>query len=257
METNSRKVLDHGKVTLIDHMGDDYRILESARISTGAEPTKGEVKDRGLIRYLYKNKHLTPFEQVVTTWRIKAPLFVIQQLLRHRTTSVNQMSSRYTSLPVEYYVPESFRVQSVTNHQGSGENVSEGVHHTALHMYKEAIDNCFDRYDFFTGLDISKEQSRMVLPVSQYSELYMTVNLRNLFHFLELRLHSHAQYETRVYAEVMMDILSHIEGLRWSIEVFDEFRKLSEAYQDAINRAGKDTSRLLKLLNTYDENEKT
>jgi thymidylate synthase (FAD) len=250
---SSRDVLDHGKVSLVDYMGDDYRILESARISTGSEPKKGDDKDRGLIRYLYKNQHMSPFEQVVTTWRMKAPLFVIQQLLRHRTMAFNQMSSRYTSLPEEWYTPEMFRTQSKTNHQGSDGSVPEGVNLTVEHMYNDHITESFQKYKFFSGLDVANEQSRMVLPVSQYSELYFTVNLRNLFHFLDLRLHHHAQYEIRVYAIAILEMLKEIEDLKWSIEVFEEFRELSEAYQNAINRAGKNTSKLIDHLNTFSE----
>lgn len=246
-------VLDHGRVTLIDIMGDDYRILESARISTGAEPSKGEEKDRGLIRYLYKNEHLTPMEQVVTTWRIKAPLFVVQQLLRHRSSSFNQMSSRYTELPQEHYTPEVFQRQSTSNHQGADEPLDPHQNEQMQTIYNELIHESYNIYNLMVETaDVAKEQARMILPVSQYTELYVTMNLRNLFHFLSLRMESHAQYEIRVFAEAMLEILREYDGLKWSVEVFEEFNELSVAYKSAINRAGKNSGSLLDYLNRFE-----
>lgn len=247
---HTREVLDHGRVTLIDYMGSDSRILESARISTGSAPSKGEVKDRGLIRYLYKNGHLTPFEQVTTTWRIKLPIFVARQWMRSRTQSFNEMSARYTELPEEYYTPTDFRIQAIDNHQGStpGGDFDESL----LEDYKDTIQECYDHYHDLLENGVAREHARMVLPVSQYTEFYTTMNLRNLFHFLALRLDDHAQYEIRVYGEAMLDILKEIQSLTWSVEVFEEFHNLEQAYRGAINRVGKDTSGLLNTLINFE-----
>ena len=119
------KVLDFGEVELIDRMGDDYRILQSARVSTGSSAKKGDKEDRGLIRYLYKNQHLSPFEQVQFTFRIKCPIFVARQWFRHRTFSYNEYSGRYSKMIEEMYLPENFRVQGIKNHQGSGLPISK------------------------------------------------------------------------------------------------------------------------------------
>jgi thymidylate synthase (FAD) len=142
---NYRNVLDYGKVSLIDYMGDDYRILESARISTGAEPIKSDDKDRGLIRYLYKNQHLTPFEQAVLTWRIKCPIFIARQWHRHRTQSINEISGRYTKLPQESYTPKMFHKQSQTNHQGAGDPII--MTNEISYLYRTPITTSYSSYN--------------------------------------------------------------------------------------------------------------
>lgn len=250
--TNSEQ---KGFVELIDWMGDDYRILESARVSTGSPPSKGEKKDRGLIRYLYKNRHMSPFEQVTLTFKIKAPLFVIQQLLRHRTFSFNQFSGRYAEMPMEFYVPKDFRSQSETNHQGSGDYLSEEVSQEAGTEMKDFFDESYETYKELVDMGVVREQARSVLPSAMYSVLYVTMNLRNLFHFLTLRMDEHAQWEIREYARVMYILSSNIEGLKWSFEVFDEFRYIDSLYQEAINVSKRNTADLIEALEAYIESK--
>lgn len=246
---DKREVLNHGFVELVDFMGDDYRILQSARVSTGGDSTKGDKKDKGLIRYLYKNKHLTPFEQVTLTWHVKCPIFVARQWMRHRTQSFNEYSARYSELSNEYYEPETLYTQSKQNHQGISNEPVE--HYVAMEVFYTALDDSRGAYEYLLEHDVAKEQARMILPVSQFTEFYVTMNLRNLFHFLELRMDSHAQKEIRVYANAMFDMLKQLNGLKWSVAAFDEFRELEEAYREAINVAGLNTEDLLTHLRGF------
>jgi thymidylate synthase (FAD) len=229
-------VLDHGFVELIDRMGDDYRILQSARVSTGGEAKKGDESDRGLIRYLFRNQHLTPFEQVTLTFHVKAPIFVVRQWFRHRAASYNEISARYSELPGEYYIPEEWRLQGVKNHQGSGDAVPAGELAEELDFkYDEALKVADDTYRNALRKGVSREMARFVMPVAQYTEFYETINLRNLFHFLELRLHEHAQLETRAYADAIYRILKTIDGLKWTLEIFDETLRVDFAIQELKN----------------------
>lgn len=247
-------VLDHGFVELVDFLGDDQKILKSARVSTGSTGSKGDVKDRGLIRYLYKNKHLTPFEQVTMTFHVKCPIFVARQWMRHRTQSYNEYSARYSEMIEDVYTPiEVFR-QSESNHQGrSTETVEDSslITEDIREMYREVN----DFYNELLKDGVAKEQARVVMPVGQYTEFYTTMNLRNLFAFLTLRLDEHAQYEIRVYAEAMLEIIEHdMDDLKWSVEVFREFFALEQAYTKAINACGKDSAPLLKTLQEFGGN---
>lgn len=253
MENNERRVLDHvGFVRLIDVMGDDYRVLQSARVSTGGEASKGDKKDRGLIRYLYKNKHLTPFEQVVTTWHVKAPIFVARQWMRHRTQSFNEYSSRYSPMPMEVYLPGQLYQQSEQNHQGSGVELDPELNSDYLDDMNATFEDGLDMYtELISEAGVAKEQARMVLSVSHYTEFYTTVNLRNLFHFLSLRLDEHAQFEIRMYAESMMSILKDLDGLKWSVAAFEEFNELEQIFNKAINASKTDTSGLADWLRQY------
>jgi len=219
--------LDHGFVELVDSMGDDYRILQSARVSTGGVAKKGDKADRGLIRYLYKNDHLSPFEQVMFTFHCKLPNFIMKQYLRHRTFSTNEYSQRYSKVDSDYYIPKEWRLQGLTNHQGSGEAISQFSKEDYTIPYTEGIDKIQSLYENMIKDGVAKEMARMVLPSSMYTEFYFTADLRNLFHFLELRLHEHAQYEIRVFAEAIKRILSNMEELKWSMEIFEEMTGLN------------------------------
>ncbi len=242
-------VLDKGFVELIDLMGDDYRILQSARVSTGSTPKKGDARDRGLIRYLYRNQHMSPFEQVTLTFHVKAPIFVVRQWFRHRTASYNEASARYKELPVEIYDPEEWRVQGKINHQGSGEMIANAELTGELKQsYKETSDLEAETYRKMLDKGVSRELARLVMPVGQYTEFYETVNLRNLFHFLELRLHEHAQYEIRVFADVLLQILKSRKELTWSVEVFEEMMELDHLVQKLKNSYKNETAELKKGL---------
>jgi len=241
------KCLDHGFVEFIDKMGNDYRILESARMSTGGVGKTTKEKDRGLIRYLYRNKHLTPFEQVTITLHMKMPIFVMRQLIRHRTQSVNEFSGRYSEMPQEFYTPDKFYQQSTKNHQGTGE-VFEDQEQFG-HLYRSPIASSYSSYFMMLDIGVAKEQSRLVLPLAQYTEFYTTMNLRNLFHLLSLRLHPHAQYEIRVYAKAILQILRSVGDLKWSIEIFEEINELEEIFQNLLNDYKDDFSLLKEKLN--------
>lgn len=228
-----KNVLDKGSVELIDYMGDDYRVLQSARVSTGGVAKKGDKRDRGLIRYLYRNKHATPFESCVFTFKVKAPIFVARQWMRTRSASYNEFSARYSEVKNEFFIPENMRRQGEKNHQGSGEDITDtGL----IHSYQDAISNSKEIYDSYIDLGVAREMARCVLPVSQYTEFYFTINLRNLFHFLNLRLHHHAQHEIRVYAQAILEILKELEDFHWSVEIFEEMNDIENLIQSCTEK---------------------
>lgn len=227
------KCLDHGYVELVDVLGDDYRILQSARISTGGVAAKGDKQDRGLIRYLYKNQHMSPFEMVVLTFKMKAPNFVMKQILRHRTFSFNEYSQRYSKVKDDYYVPKEWRLQGVSNHQGSGEPMSD-LRVELTEDYDATVEDALSNYNRMLNNGVAKEMARMVLPSSMYTEFYFTVDLRNLLHFLELRMHEHAQFEIREFANGISRILHGIEDLIWTMEIFDEMTSLNYKLQEKL-----------------------
>ena len=229
------RFLDHGFVELVDSMGDDYRVLQSARVSTGGEARKGDKQDRGLIRYLYKNKHLTPFEQVVFTFHAKVPNFVMKQYLRHRTFSTNEYSQRYSEVGVDYYIPDEWRNQGKTNHQGSGESFNKERNEWLTQMYMDTVGEATARYQDMIDTNVAKEMARIVLPSSVYTEFYFTVDLRNLLHFLELRLHEHAQLEIRVFAEGILEILKKRDELKWTMEIFEDMTQLNWMIQELLS----------------------
>jgi len=224
-------VLDHGYVELIDQMGDDFRILEAARMSTGADARKGDEKDRKLIRYLYTQGHTSPLEQCLYTFRLKMPLFVIAQWNRHRTARLNQASARYKEFAWEVYFPEEWRKQDTTNKQSS-EGVFTGVVH---HDITESLNFAYDEAEtFYSGAlyeGVSREQARIIMPAGQYSELIWNMDLHNLFHFLEVRDHPHAQYEIRVYAQAILKLLHEHGNIPWALEIFEQVRKVRYAIQ--------------------------
>lgn len=233
-------LLNSGFVELVDKMGDDYSILRAARTSTGSEAKKGDVKDRSLIRYLYRNEHMTPFEFVQLTFHVKAPIFVARQWFRHRTASYNEASARYKEFDWDVFFPDKWRVQDGGNKQSS---LGEAEHQGLLSQMVEGIyRKSHQAYDAMLGHGIAREQARTVMPVGQYTEFFLSTNLRNLFHFLELRMDGHAQYEIRVFAEAIYGILSQIDELKWSVEVFNDVRKLKEAFYSAMNKAFKEKS---------------
>jgi len=245
---SGKKVLDHGFVELVDIMGDDYRVLQSARVSTGGSASKGEVQDRGLIRYLYKNGHVSPFDQVVTTWHIKAPIFVLRQWMRHWSWRFNEYSGRYSKMIEDMYVPEKFGRQSTVNHQGAGDEFSEDDNDEYRLEFGNRQQEAMELYHHYLENGMAKEQARLLLPLSQYSEMYGTVSLRDLFSFFTQRLDEHAQFEIRQYAETMLSLLEEIGNLKWSISAFNEFRELKTLYDRCINASKKDTYKVKDAL---------
>ena len=199
-------VLDHGFVRVIDYMGDDAAICQAARVSYG-KGTKSVQNDEGLIRYLMRHWHSTPFEMCEIKLHVKLPVFVARQWIRHRTANVNEYSARYSILDREFYIPapEQLAAQSVINNQGRGETLSAEEAARVLEYLKGDAARCYDHYEEMIGQEgqqgLARELARMNLPANIYTQWYWKVDLHNLFHFLRLRADAHAQYEIRVYAE--------------------------------------------------------
>jgi thymidylate synthase (FAD) len=210
MTNQAINVLDHGFVRLVDHMGGDLSVVRSARVSYDAEWRTGEDdgKDAKLIDYLVRNHHTSPFEAVTFTFDVKAPIFVFRQWHRHRTWSFNEVSARYTELPEEFYVPA---LEQITTQHSSNKQMRTTEQHQDAGLIRCAIRNsCLDAFSTYRGLismGTPRELARGVLPVNTYSHMFASVNLLNLMKFLKLRLHEHSQYEIRVFAEAMLELI--------------------------------------------------
>ena len=204
----AHEVLDHGFIRGIDYMGDDAAIVQAARVSYGAG-TKHVQNDEGLIRYLMRHWHSTPFEMCEIKLHVKLPVFVARQWVRHRTANVNEYSARYSILDREFYIPqpEQLAAQSVVNNQGRGEVLTGAESARVLEILKRDAAQCYDNYESMLSQDgqqgLARELARMNLPMNIYTQWYWKVDLHNLFHFLRLRADAHAQYEIRVYAEAI------------------------------------------------------
>lgn len=202
-------VLDRGFVRVVDYMGNDDAIVQAARVSYGGG-TKTPQEDANLIRYLMRHRHTSPFEMCEIKLHVKLPIFVARQWIRHRTANVNEVSGRYSLLPEEYYVPEEENIlpQSNTNKQGREEGAKIMTSNSEV---RELMDRggtkAFELYNAFLEIGIARELSRIVLPVSTYTEWYWKIDLHNLFHFLKLRMDSHAQWEIRQYAEEIFKLV--------------------------------------------------
>lgn len=201
-------VLDHGFIRVIDYMGDDSAIVQAARVSYGAG-TKHVQNDEGLIRYLMRHWHSTPFEMCELKLHVKLPVFVARQWIRHRTANVNEYSARYSILDREFYIPapEHLAAQSTVNNQGRGEVLTGEEAARVLELLKSDANRAYDHYEAMLSQDgqqgLARELARMNLPANIYTQWYWKVDLHNLFHFLRLRADPHAQYEIRVYAEAI------------------------------------------------------
>lgn len=224
-------VLDHGFVRVVDYMGDDSAIVQAARVSYG-KGTKQVNEDRGLIRYLMRHWHSTPFEMCEIKLHVKLPMFVARQWIRHRTANVNEYSARYSILDKEFYVPapEHLSAQSLANRQGRAGNL-EGAHaQKVLEMLKEDASRSYDHYIWMLNENndsgdhpgLARELARMNLPVNFYTQWYWKVDLHNLMHFLRLRADPHAQYEIRAYADTIINIMKAWVPL--TFEAFEEYR---------------------------------
>lgn len=202
-------VLDKGFVRLVDYLGSDARIVQSARVSYG-EGTKTIREDKGLINYLLRNDHTSPFEQVNFTFHIKMPIFVARQWIRHRTARLNEISGRYSIMPDEFYIPagEHIAFQSSDNKQGRmAEAVGVETQTQVRELLKQDQERAYETYKTLLDMGIAREIARIDLPLSLYTQWYWQMDLHNLFHFLKLRLDPHAQFEIRVYAETILDII--------------------------------------------------
>jgi len=286
-----QKVLNHGFIGLVDFMGDDARIVNSARVSYG-KGTKKVRQDRGLIRYLMRHRHTTPFEMVELMFHVKAPIFVFRQWHRHRTASINEYSGRYSILEDEMYIPEHSHAapQSNTNNQGRQENILDDNDYLAvLAAVEQVFQDSYSTYEYLVGSNstppdainnrklwveesavkaatevrnrmmesdedysaedaeklledkiteyyaanelaivgpdfpgMAKELARIVLPVATYSQMYWKANLKNLLHFIGLRSDPHAQYEIRVYSDIMLEMITPI--VPWAVEAFMDYQ---------------------------------
>lgn len=219
---NEIKCLDKGFVRLVDHMGDDSSIVQAARISYGAG-TKAVSEDRALIRYLMRNRHTSPFEMVIFKFHMKLPIFVARQMIRHRTFSVNEYSARYSEMKDEFYIPEKEHVkkQSKGNKQGREESYDNGYDEYFINNIHVHSHERHRAYIDALKQDMARETARMILPVNIYTEWYIQGNLHNIFHFLKLRLDEHAQYEIRVYAQAVAEIVKQYVPVAY--EAFEDY----------------------------------
>jgi len=228
-------VLDHGFIRVVDYMGDDAAIVQAARVSYG-KGTRQASQDEGLIRYLMRHRHTSPFEMCEIKLHVKLPMFIARQWIRHRTANVNEYSARYSILDKEFYVPaaDQLAVQSSINNQGRGEAINRDDAEIILDLMKGDAAQAFNSYEQLINSDadgkpidperpaLARELARIGLPLSTYTQWYWKTDLHNLFHFMALRADSHAQYEIRVYADVIRDIAN-----RWvplASKAFEDYR---------------------------------
>ncbi len=213
-------VLDHGFVRVIDYMGDDPAIVQAARVSYG-RGTRRVSDDAGLIRYLMRHRHTTPFEMCEIKYHVKLPIFVARQWIRHRTASVNEISARYSVLDKEYYVPapDNLAGQSATNRQGRGEVLAGAEAARVLDILRDDAERAFAHYEAMLDGGLARELARMNLTLATYTQWYWKIDLHNLLHFLSLRADPHAQFEIRVYAEAMLETVR-----RWVPVTFQAFQ---------------------------------
>jgi thymidylate synthase (FAD) len=228
-------VLDHGFVRVIDYMGDDAAVVQAARVSYG-KGTKRVSDDAGLINYLMRHRHTTPFEMCEIKYHVKLPIFVARQWIRHRTANVNEYSARYSVLDKEYYIPapEQLAAQSQSNRQGRGQTLEGAEAQRVLEILRADAEQTYGHYAEMLNEDetgkpadesrsgLARELARMNLTLNTYTQWYWKVDLHNLMHFLSLRADAHAQYEIRVYADAMMETLR-----RWvplTASAFEDYR---------------------------------
>ena len=244
-------VLNHGFVRVVDYMGDDSAIVQAARVSYG-RGTKQTSQDKGLINYLMRHRHTSPFEMCEIKLHVKLPIFVARHWVRHRTASINEYSARYSILDREFYFPkfEDMAAQSTENHQGRGAVLSMDEAQKVFDILKADALKCYDDYEYMLNenpdgtrkdenrLGLARELARMNLPVSIYTQWYWKTDLHNLFHFLGLRAESHAQKEIRDYANVILDICRKWVPL--ATEAFEEHAlggtHLSKTGMDVVRR---------------------
>jgi thymidylate synthase (FAD) len=227
------KCLNAGFVRLVDYMGGDESIVQAARVSYG-KGTKSVNEDRILLRYLMRHLHTTPFEMVELKFHIKLPIFVARQWIRHRTANVNELSGRYSIMKDEFYIPsaEMVKKQSVKNKQGrSDDEISTELQQKVLDILLQDQLYSYRRYEEFLNDNIARELARINLPLSLYTEWYWKIDLHNLLHFLRLRMDKHAQYEIRIYAEMIGEIVKRVAPMAW--EAFEDYVFYGERFSKA------------------------
>lgn len=198
------KVLDKGFVEIVDHMGSDLSVVNSARVSFGKKVETLRPRDKKLINYLWEHNHSSPFRHATLQFHIKAPIFVLRQWQKHQVgCSWNEISGRYVEFDYEYYTPSHFRKQSKDNKQGSEGSVDLTAEQQAQEIYWNSCDNAMQAYSAMLNMGVCKEQARMILPLNLYSECYWTASLQAVMHFLKLREDTHAQWEIQEYARAV------------------------------------------------------
>lgn len=246
-------VLDHGFVRVVDYMGDDAAIVQAARVSYG-QGTRRLREDAGLIRYLMRNSHSTPFEMCEIKLHVKLPIFVARQWIRHRTANVNEYSARYSIMDREFYIPDpgELGTQSITNRQGQGEPLTGSEAERVLGILREDAVTAYSHYEEMLNEDargtilddkkrgLARELARMNLSLNFYTQWYWKIDLHNLLHFLVLRRDDHAQHEIRAYADLILGIVEKWVPLTY--EAFKDYRL------DAAQLSGKGLVVLRKML---------
>lgn len=234
------EVLDHGFVGLVDHMGDDNAVVQAARVSYG-QGTKAVQTDRGLIRYLMRHEHTTPFEMCEVKFHLKLPIFVMRQLVRHRTASLNEYSARYSVITDEFYVPESqnLKPQSTANKQGREGDFTDQLAANIIADQIESWDSNYKTYEkHINEYGLARETARSILPVGGYTECYWKANLKNFLHMIRLRADSHAQWEIQAYANAMYGLVKPLFPV--TCEAFEDYNqnavKLSQSEYHLLKR---------------------
>lgn len=218
-------LLNAGYIHLIDHMGDDSSIVNAARYSYKGDEgyNPDPIKDGKLIEYLWKNSHTSPFEHVFFTFKVKCPMFIGEQWLRHRTWKFNKVSGRYTELPNEMYLPE---LDQITTQHSSNKQMRTNERNKDANWIQSVIGEqnaeAYDTYEFLIRRGCPRELARGVLPANVYTQFVASVDLHNLLHFIKLRIHPHAQYEIRIYAEAILELITPIVPV--SVAAFKRFR---------------------------------
>ena len=236
-------VLDHGFVGLVDHMGDDNAIVQAARVSYGSG-TKTVNTDRGLIRYLMRHEHTTPFEMCEVKFHIKLPIFVMRQLVRHRTASLNEYSARYSVITDEFYIPdpEVLQKQSTTNKQGREGGLTDEERGHILADMLETWDRNYAVYEqHINNFGLARETARSILPVGGYTECYWKANLKNFLHMARLRMDSHAQWEIQEFARAMYSLVKPLFPV--ACEAFEDYSV------NAVKVTGLEVPLLKRLIN--------
>ncbi len=240
------KVLDKGFIRVVDYMGNDSSVVQAARVSYG-KGTKKKSEDEGLIRYLLRHRHTTPFEMCEIKLHIKLPIFIARQWIRHRTASINEYSARYSILEDEFYIPKKYYLaeQSLSNKQGRGDNIDEKSASKILKILKEDSLNCYKNYSWMLNEknsdqydndrpSLSRELARINLTLNTYTQWYWKIDLHNFMHFVSLRADSHSQFEIREYGKTLLTILSKWTPL--SYKAFLSYRLNSaELSMESIN----------------------
>ena len=227
---NPIKVLDKGFIRVVDYMGNDSSIVQAARVSYG-KGTKKKSLDKGLIRYLLRHKHTTPFEMCEIKLHVKLPIFIARQWIRHRTANINEYSARYSILEDEFYIPRKINLakQSISNKQGRGKVIDDELAKKIIQILKEDSKRNYNNYLWMlnekeyeeydnTRESLSRELARINLTLNTYTQWYWKVDLHNFMHFLSLRADSHSQFEIRAYADILLELLK-----KWVPITYDAF----------------------------------